>query len=250
MGLSFKNIANIVHNPFSVVEDTVQWVKDAVDHPEHVANRANEAAEKAIQEQNEYNTPANQVQRLLDAGLNPNLFYKNVDTGNQTSTANYQTGDKASSINSILGYAFNAAQLMNSVTAARANAAAQLAQAQHNADVLSYQKQQSAVSNALRQQELAYRQTRDDREYKNWVREFDERVRHNKAMENAPKGGLYGLLERTAGAFLGRPVTDIATDAGNFMRKAPLGVLNPNFFRISGKALSKVGEMNRAAARR
>lgn len=37
------------------------------------------------QMQNEYNTPANQVARLREAGLNPNLFYSQGNPGNATS---------------------------------------------------------------------------------------------------------------------------------------------------------------------
>lgn len=36
-----------------------------------------------INEQNEYNTPANQMQRFIDAGLNPNLMAGQVSSGNQ-----------------------------------------------------------------------------------------------------------------------------------------------------------------------
>ena len=39
--------------------------------------------------QNEYNTPQNQMQRLIDAGLNPNLMYGQGDTGNASSAPQY-----------------------------------------------------------------------------------------------------------------------------------------------------------------
>lgn len=39
--------------------------------------------------QNEYNTPQNQMKRLIDAGLNPNLMYGQGDTGNASNAPQY-----------------------------------------------------------------------------------------------------------------------------------------------------------------
>lgn len=41
--------------------------------------------------ENEYNTPANQMQRLKDAGLNPSLMYSQGTTGNSSSAPEFQT---------------------------------------------------------------------------------------------------------------------------------------------------------------
>lgn len=62
------------------------------------ANRANiQLAREQMQwqeamwnKQNEYNTPANQVSRLLAAGLSPNLAYGNLQSGNAGSISSYQ----------------------------------------------------------------------------------------------------------------------------------------------------------------
>lgn len=43
--------------------------------------------QKLIDKQNKYNSPVNQMKRLVQAGLNPNLAYGNVSTGNQTQVA-------------------------------------------------------------------------------------------------------------------------------------------------------------------
>lgn len=50
--------------------------------------------EKMWQMNNEYNTPANQKQRLKDAGLNPSLMYETQpqNVSEQVSTPNYNTG--------------------------------------------------------------------------------------------------------------------------------------------------------------
>lgn len=60
--------------------------------------------EKMINQQNEYNSPTNQVARLVDAGLNPALSYGNVSTGVQTSAG---TGAQASDTSSKFDYMAN-----------------------------------------------------------------------------------------------------------------------------------------------
>lgn len=46
-----------------------------------IANSNNEAAKQLWREQSEYNTPKNQMQRYLDAGLNPNLMASSGQVG-------------------------------------------------------------------------------------------------------------------------------------------------------------------------
>lgn len=47
----------------------------------------NELSKQAWESNNEYNSPANQMKRLLDAGLNPNLAYNLATSGNSSSPA-------------------------------------------------------------------------------------------------------------------------------------------------------------------
>lgn len=49
-----------------------------------LANQQNAFNEKMLKEQLEYNTPANQMRRFQDAGLNPHLIYGQGSPGNQT----------------------------------------------------------------------------------------------------------------------------------------------------------------------
>lgn len=49
----------------------------------------NQLEKHSIAEQNEYNSPANQMKRLQQAGLNPNLVYSMGTVGNQEAKANY-----------------------------------------------------------------------------------------------------------------------------------------------------------------
>ena len=55
-----------------------------------LAREQQQFAQKMIQQQNEYNSPAAQMQRYAQAGLNPNLVYTQGNPGNQTSIPNYQ----------------------------------------------------------------------------------------------------------------------------------------------------------------
>lgn len=63
-------------------------------------NRANR---KAVEEQNEYNTPVNQMQRLSEAGLNSNLMYQQGNTGNQSSPREVTDFDRAASALTSIG---------------------------------------------------------------------------------------------------------------------------------------------------
>lgn len=62
-----------------------------------MANRANrqlaqysyEQQRQMIQEQNEYNSPINQMARYREAGLNPNLLFGQISEGNQGEIAKY-----------------------------------------------------------------------------------------------------------------------------------------------------------------
>lgn len=68
------------------------------------ADRANDQEMKYWLMQQEYNSPANQVARLKEAGLNPNLFYSQGNTGNASSTPSVHTSS------------FNAGQMISAVS--------------------------------------------------------------------------------------------------------------------------------------
>lgn len=62
---------------------------------------ANAAADRAYslwKTQAEYNTPANQVKRYLEAGLNPNLIYGQVSSGNMSTTPDLPYSNGSSEI--------------------------------------------------------------------------------------------------------------------------------------------------------
>lgn len=217
---------NPIKNLVDIVTAPVRWAKDAIDHPGHVADRnAKSAQDRELENwylQQEYNTPANQVQRLKDAGLNMNLAYGNVNTGNATSAPKTYTAEEDGNYlmnlaTGVIGHSFNALQLLNGLQASKASQANQIAQVQHQKDVLDFQRNQAAINNAFRQQEMAYRQSRTEQDYQNWNAEFDERVRHNKAMEGKPT--TMSLLNSAVYGLTGKNATDVATEAGRLEKK-------------------------------
>lgn len=86
--------------------------------------------ERMVKEQNEYNSPANQMARYAQAGLNPNLVYQQGNSGNQTSVPSYNradvkpaTFDFQSDMAGAVNSAFNA--MANSAEIRKTNADAQ-----------------------------------------------------------------------------------------------------------------------------
>lgn len=84
--------------------------------------------------QNDYNSPAAQMQRLKDAGLNPNLAYQNVSTGNAEAMPSYVTPE-----NSFQNFAGEAMQEVGSTLASQITAyqSIQMNQAQIDAQRMS-----------------------------------------------------------------------------------------------------------------
>lgn len=55
-----------------------------------LAQYSYEQQRQMIQEQNEYNSPVKQMERYKEAGLNPNLMFGNISSGDQGQIAKYQ----------------------------------------------------------------------------------------------------------------------------------------------------------------
>lgn len=54
------------------------------------AELAYEREKELISSQNEYNSPENQMARYVEAGLNPNVIYGQINPGNQSGVASYE----------------------------------------------------------------------------------------------------------------------------------------------------------------
>jgi hypothetical protein len=82
-------LSGIVNNLFSFARqrrtfrENQRMSKMAYAHDLDMWNRKNEWDMRMWNMQNEYNLPAKQMQRLRDAGLNPNLIYGNAAAGGQ-----------------------------------------------------------------------------------------------------------------------------------------------------------------------
>ena len=61
----------------------------------------NALQQKLVQDANAYNTPANQMQRFQDAGLNPYMMLGQVNAGNQTSVASTSPIDYSSGVQGV-----------------------------------------------------------------------------------------------------------------------------------------------------
>lgn len=214
---ALKKVSNVLMpGAWSAVETLGKVGQDVVDNisGKKAQERQNKANMDAWLMQQEYNTPANQMQRLLDAGLNPNLAYGNVSTGNASSAPEIGA---ASNVGGMLNHAFNALQLFSSLKGMEMQNAAKMAQAEYNRDVLDFQKNQAAISNAIRMDEMAYRRSSDEREYGKWLKNFDEQVRHHKALEGKPT--TMGMLDSLVYGATHRHTTDILSEAGRAEKK-------------------------------
>lgn len=69
--------------------------------------------------QNEYNSPSAQMQRLTEAGLNPNLAYGSVSTGNASAAPQQVAPAKQAPEMAKLGQAFDAIALLSSIEGLR-----------------------------------------------------------------------------------------------------------------------------------
>ena len=94
MGLkSFvKKSVGFVSKPLSIASDAMfgtNFYGSSQDwqHQKTASNLAFQQQQDLINQQNIYNSPQLQMQRLRDAGLNPNLVYGQVSPGSQTSIA-------------------------------------------------------------------------------------------------------------------------------------------------------------------
>lgn len=73
----------------------------------NLAKYQTDANIKMWQMQNEYNSPAAQMQRYKDAGLNPNLIYGNISSGNSSSAPNAVVGRPTYDVGSIANSALS-----------------------------------------------------------------------------------------------------------------------------------------------
>lgn len=95
-----KFIAPLVAAAVPAIISAVGAVAGSVMNKKSVDSN-NALQQKLVQDANAYNTPANQMQRFQDAGLNPYMILGQVNAGNQTSVASTNPTDYSSGIQGV-----------------------------------------------------------------------------------------------------------------------------------------------------
>ena len=81
IGLGLSGITGLIGN----------WMTNR--NNRNIAREAQDFEREQIDKQNAYNSPASQMQRYIEAGLNPNLMYSQGSSGNQSQHASGRTYD-------------------------------------------------------------------------------------------------------------------------------------------------------------
>lgn len=191
------------------------------------ADKQNEYNLQMWNMQNAYNTPANQVERLRAAGLNPNLFYSQGNVGNASSVPDLQAHQ--GSVNKLLGLVGTLIGFKGQLEGQALEKASTLSSIEHSKDVLEFQKRKSLVDEAfrhaelsMREKELGLRTSWKDREYQL----AKDRLEFERSK---PYGGAVGFMDKVIQGVTGQSTTDVASDVGSG--------LNNFFFKGAENAL-------------
>lgn len=168
-----------------------------------------------------YNTPANQVARLREAGLNPNLAYSAVNTGNMSGSSSYRSpANNDTSFDRSMAF-FNSLISLGKMLKEedRADRALDLQERAQDLDALKFQ---SAIAHQQDAMELERKRMAVDLAFKNSElsrkdRDYELRKAQFDWQQTKPQGGAVGYLDRLISATLGRSTTDVATDTHNFL---------------------------------
>lgn len=179
--------------------------------------------------QQEYNTPANQMKRYREAGLNPNLIYGNgtASAGNATSAPEMQAHQ--SGFNKML----NLIQMVKGMLEVKGEKQAQdldkvktLSGIEHTKEVLDFEKKKNLIDNMYKDLDLKFREKEfgargawKDREYQlardKWNYERDYMEKHG----GTKPGSMIGYLDSLMSNVFGKSTTDVATDTSNILNK-------------------------------
>lgn len=190
--------------------------------------------EKQWKQQAEYNTPANQMARYRQAGLNPNLIYgegQAASAGNMSSApGNYQGGIDA--VMSLINMVKGVADVKNQTKQVDLDAAKTLAGIEHSKDVLEFEKKKMLIDTIFRTDEFSWNVGKDERDFNfkkeqaskdyalRWAQHELQKDEWNFKKDHYSTYGTYpgttvDYLNMLFSQFLGKPVTDVMGDAGN-----------------------------------
>lgn len=184
----------------------------------------------AWQQQAEYNTPANQMARYRDAGLNPNLIYGSgqASAGNMTSAPDYQT--KFSKALQVLDLFKGIADIKKQSDESKLDKARTVAAIEHQKDVLDFQKKQAIIDTmfkdkdfGLRSSEFEWKKGQSRQEY--LLKKAAQTLAQDKFDWERGHIDKYGTKPGTSidyvnmlfSNLLGKPTTDVGTDTGNIL---------------------------------
>lgn len=204
-----------------------------------------------------WNTPANQMERLRDAGLNPNLAYGSVNTGNMSGVSNSSSSGSGhdNSFMQTMDFLNSLVGLYSAISAdKRENKKLELSERAQDLDALKFQ---SAIAHQQDAMELERKRMAVDLAFKNSElsrkdRDYELRKAQFDWQKTKPQGGVSGYVDKLISATLGRSPTDVASDTGNFLNYAianlfdnfivkPAGVVN--FIKYNsdlGSGMSKI----------
>lgn len=109
----YANMVNTGNAPWLITKGRNDWTDSSKEQYFNflTAEQANEMEIERWRLNNEYNTPANQMRRMIEAGINPAAAYQSVSSGNSSSAPNvhqpgsaafHDTSDKLQRINTIM----------------------------------------------------------------------------------------------------------------------------------------------------
>lgn len=173
--------------------------------------------------QQEYNTPANQMKRYREAGLNPNLVYGGSGqmAGNATSapemTAHQGSAAKA------LELATTLIGMKGQVESQQLDKIKTLAEITHSQDVLDFEKKRFAIDSIFRDKEFGWKTSNADRDYAlkklgyqlskdkfDWEKGYTE-------SNHVKPGSTMDFLQNLIANVMGKSPTDVGTDTHNLL---------------------------------
>lgn len=171
--------------------------------------------------QNQYNLPANQVARLREAGLNPNLFYSQGNVGNATSVPERTAYDRGSGLSKTFGFLSTLYSIKN-MKAQNNNLNAQTASI--NADTAL-----KTTTELLRARELDLKS-----------RELD--IIERTGMHPGVGSAVYGIMDTISKSATGKSSLDQAKVVGSALKEA-LNV--QSYVELQKGALRKITNVGR-----
>lgn len=187
--------------------------------------------------QNEYNTPANQMKRYREAGLNPNLIYGSgqASAGNASSAPTMEAHHSGfAKVLNLLQTAKGMLDLKQQKQEMDMDKLKTISGIEHTKEMMEFEARKALVDNAFKDYELKLREKEfgtksawKDREFQlakeRWNYEKDYMDKHG----GAKPGSMIGYLDSLMSNVLGKPTTDVATDTNRLLNDGFSALFSP-----------------------